>query len=168
MIDCAKEVCPYITSSDVSCKNIFVWFPSAIEMQSRIFPCWLTIKLIHLQPLCYNNLRLTDLPSVKYICLQRRSSILQHTSFLLYKSTIKKWYVRFIKPCCLQDVQSRLLAVAQGKSSLNETFVEEVILTRAAAGIANRLRLETFKQLCDFIMFYLQGQNLIQILLTFV
>ena len=45
--------------------------------------------------------------------------------------------------------------MAQGKSSLNETFVEEVILTRAAAGIANRLRLETLKQLFDFIMFYL-------------
>lgn len=37
-------------------------------------------------------------------------------------------------------MKSRLLAVVQGKTSLNETFVEEVILTRAAAGIANRLR----------------------------
>jgi len=43
-------------------------------------------------------------------------------------------------------VKSRLQAVVQGKSSINETFVEEVILTRAAAGIANRLRsvLRTF------------------------
>ncbi|XP_078365428.1 uncharacterized protein LOC144649735 isoform X2 [Oculina patagonica] len=37
------------------------------------------------------------------------------------------------------DVKSRLQAVVQGKSSISETFVEEVILTRAAAGIANRL-----------------------------
>jgi len=36
-------------------------------------------------------------------------------------------------------VKSRLQAVVQSKSSINETFVEEVILTRAAAGIANRL-----------------------------
>ena len=49
--------------------------------------------------------------------------------------------------CCSQDVKSRLQAVVQGKSSINETFVEEVILTRAAAGIANRLRsvLRTFQ-----------------------
>lgn len=53
------------------------------------------------------------------------------------------------------DVQSRLLAVAQGKSSLNETFVEEVILTRAAAGIANRLsedKLTVASVMADTIM----------------
>lgn len=53
------------------------------------------------------------------------------------------------------DVQSRLLAVVQGKSSLNETFVEEVILTRAAAGIANRLsedKLTVASVMADTIM----------------
>lgn len=38
------------------------------------------------------------------------------------------------------DVKSRLEAVVQGKPQLSETFVEELILTQAAAGIANRLR----------------------------
>lgn len=38
-----------------------------------------------------------------------------------------------------QDVKSRLEAVVQNKPQLSETFVEEVILTQAAAGIANRL-----------------------------
>ena len=52
--------------------------------------------------------------------------------------------------CCFQDVKSRLQVVVQGKSSINETFVEEVILTRAAAGIANRLRsvIHTFWLIC--------------------
>lgn len=38
-----------------------------------------------------------------------------------------------------QDVKSRLEAVVQNTPQLSETFVEELILTQAAAGIANRL-----------------------------